>query len=95
MFLILEMILMVKAWRRGWRAWALVPLATTLFVGFLVGMAIAASGGTLDTPPPVLLLGDVACVGVLGVMSARPRSRAEAPGVAAVPGAIAAGSPPA
>ena len=95
MFLILEIILVVKAWRRGWRAWALVPPATTVFVGILVGMAIAASGGTLDSPPPVLLLGDVACIGVLGAMSARPRSRTDASIASAVAGAIDAGSPPA
>ena len=95
MFLILEIVLAVKAWRGGWRAWALVPPATTVFVGVLVGAAIAASGGTLETAPPILLLGDVACIGVLGVMSARPRSRTDASGVQVVPGAIAAGSPPA
>jgi len=95
MFLILEIALAVKAWRCGWRAWALVPPATTACVGVLVGAAMAASAGKLDTAPPVLLLGDVACIGVLGAMSARPRSRTDASIASAVAGAIDAGSPPA
>jgi hypothetical protein len=91
MFLIIEIILVVKAWRRGWRAWALVPPATTAFVGFLVGMAIAASGGTVDPLSPAILLGDVACIGVLGVMSVRPCTQTKVPDVQAIQRVVAAG----
>ena len=38
-------------------------------------VAIAAVGGTLEPPAPLLLLGDAACVGVLGMMSARSSLR--------------------
>jgi uncharacterized membrane protein YfcA len=79
MILILEILLTVAAWRRGWRAKALIPLGTCLGVGIFVGMAIGASGGSPERALPVLALGDVACVIVLSVMSSRaPRSRPRA-----------------
>jgi hypothetical protein len=93
MFLIIEVILVVKAWRRGWRAWALVPPATAVFVGFLIGMAIATSGGTVDPLSPVFLFGDIACICVLCVMSARPLTRAEVSDVPAVQHVVTAGAP--
>ena len=37
MLLILEIMLTISAWRRGYKAWALLPVGLVLFIGFLIG----------------------------------------------------------
>jgi len=39
-----DIVLTVVAWRRGWRGWALVPLAILFLVSFLAGVVCGASG---------------------------------------------------
>jgi len=85
MLLVLEIILTVAAWCRGWKGWALVPIAVGLFLGFLFGGVIGASSGSMEAAVVVGLLLDVAVTGTLIVMVARPRTaeqRAKASGAA-------------
>ena len=80
MLLILEIGLTVAAWRKGWRAWALVPLGGVLGMGFLIGVAVGASGGTIEHVFPLVLLLDLACVGVLIRLAVRGPRQAESLG---------------
>lgn len=73
MLLILEVILTISAWRRGWKGWALLPVAGGLFIAFLVGASSAASGGSTGDLGPAALFIDIACIGILGAMTAYPR----------------------
>jgi len=76
MLLVVEIILTVTAWRRGWRWQALLPMAATLFVSLVAGLAIAAAGGIHDGFPWPLVLLDFGCVTALGVMVKKaPRRR--------------------
>jgi hypothetical protein len=79
MLLIAEIILMVAAWRRGWKGWALLPIGIAMFVAFLLASGVAASGGSMQDVWGVALLGDLACIGALIAMVARPRNT-ELPG---------------
>ena len=74
MILILEIVLTVMAWRRGWKGWALVPMAVALFVGFLWGAVAAASGGSMQDIWGASLLVDLALIGTLIAMVAHPRT---------------------
>lgn len=74
MLLILEIILTVAAWRRGWKAWALTPIAIGLSLAFVFGAAIGASGGLMDAVVAVGLLLDLAIIATLVAMVARPRT---------------------
>lgn len=65
MLFIVEIGLVVAAWRKGWRGLALMPLGITLGLAFLIGGAVGASGGSIEDAIPVLLLVDFACIGVL------------------------------
>lgn len=38
MLLILEIMLTISAWRRGFKAWALLPVGLVFFIGFLIGL---------------------------------------------------------
>jgi len=45
MFLIAQVILTIVAWIRGWKGYALIPLAIAVTIGFGGGYILAASGG--------------------------------------------------
>ena len=49
MLLIAEIILTIFAWRKGWRWIALIPLASVLIFGFIIGFGVAASGGDISS----------------------------------------------
>jgi hypothetical protein len=72
MVLILEILLTVVCWRRGWKAWALTPLGVAFFTGFAIGVIAVMTGqeSALDDLGGVFLLGDLACVLILIVMTA-------------------------
>ena len=55
MLVIIEIILTIIAWIRGWKWWALVPGAVT----FILGLMMGASGVTQMQAPMVV---DVACI---------------------------------
>lgn len=46
MLMVLEIILTILAWRKGWRWKALIPVAIAAGIAFFGGVAIATSGGT-------------------------------------------------
>ncbi len=50
MILILEIILTINAWNKGWRWWALLPVAIVFGVAYIIGAVIGASGGTIENP---------------------------------------------
>ena len=74
MLLVLEIILAVAAWRGGWKAWALTPIAVGLFLAFVFGAVMGASGESMNAVVAVGLLLDLAVIGTLVVMVARPRT---------------------
>ena len=75
--LFIQIGLAIAAFRRGWR-WAIAVVCGT---AFLMGMAIGASGASVE--PPVFLLGDVAVIVALAVMAWRaPRGIGAQPGMA-------------
>jgi uncharacterized membrane protein YfcA len=74
MLLIVEIILTVAAWRRGWRARALLPIAVCLLLAFVFGAVIGASGGSMDSVVGVAFLLDLTAIVTLAVMVARPRT---------------------
>lgn len=71
MLLILEIALTISAWRKGWKAKALLPLPIAFGVLFLIGIAAAATGSPLSEGSMVVvgLLFDLASVGVLSYLA--------------------------
>jgi len=68
MLLIAEIILTVFAWRKGWRWWALAPMAITLLIGFFMGVGIGASGGDIDSVRGISIVFDILATIALIVM---------------------------
>jgi hypothetical protein len=71
MLLLLEIFLTVRAWKKGWGARALIPMALVFTMGFLLGAAQAAAGATSFTLPAAAVVLDLAAVVALGVMARR------------------------
>ena len=63
--LIIEIALTIAAWRKGWKAWALLPLGTVIGIAALIGVAVGASGGSIEQATPVLIGLDLIGMGVL------------------------------
>ena len=71
MLLIAEIVLTVLAWRKGWRARALLPVGITFPTALVVGLLITLAGGPEHAPVLVGMLLDVVCVVVLIAMLVR------------------------
>ncbi len=67
MILILQIALSVSAWKKGWRAWAMLPVGITAAVGFAVGIA-SGTQDVLSEYMPFVLLFDIASVIILAIM---------------------------
>ncbi len=76
MLLIVEIAMTVWAWKKGWAGWALMPLALCIAAGFAIGVALGASGGTVEDLGALPLLLDGLCIVSLGVMGAHGRKAA-------------------
>ena len=70
MILIIEIILTIVAWNKGWKAKALLPMGICLAIGILIGMIIGSVGVT--SVPLGLIVFDIAAVVVLIVMICKP-----------------------
>jgi hypothetical protein len=78
MLLILEIVLTVAAWRKGWRGWALVPMVSVFVLALLIGAMAVASGSSeaeLQELSIQFIFLDFICVGVLGWMTAKGRNK--------------------
>lgn len=71
MLLILQIILTVAAWRKGWRWRALIPGALGLAFGFFIGLGIGSSGGSIEDANALFLLMDLAVTVALVVLAIR------------------------
>ena len=76
---IIEIVLTIAAWRKGWRWYALIPLVVVGSIGFSAGFVVGAFGGTVTSLLPYLVLLDLACIVVLIVMVAKPFGYEKAP----------------
>src|SRR3989442_1133096 len=67
MLFVIEVLLTIAAWRKGWGAKALIPLGIGLAVAMLLGAMVGASGGPRAVTQvfPLFVLMDLAVIGVL------------------------------
>jgi hypothetical protein len=79
MLLIVEIVLTISAWRKGWGAKALFPGAGGLFAAFLTGAVMGNAGASAGATFGVLLLLDLSLVAVLSWMVRNAPRRASVP----------------
>jgi len=85
---IIEILLTTKAWHKGWRGYALLPLGILIPAGLLLGIVIGSSGGGPEQALPVGILLEVACIGILIRMAAKGPRPAPAPVARAAQAAV-------
>jgi len=75
MLIIVEIALTVMAWRRGWKAWALLPMFLGVSLSFAFGLALAASGvNNMSAILPFAVLFDIAIIVALSCMARTNRA---------------------
>ena len=75
--LIIEIILTIFAWRNGWKWLSLIPMGISFLIGLSVGIGIGVSGGSVNTPVPILSIVDLGAIIALIVMVCKkPKSQA-------------------
>ena len=71
MLLIAEILLTIFAWRRGWKAKALIPVGAAIGVGLIIGIMIASSGSTV--PAGVILIDIIAVIALIIMLCNPPK----------------------
>jgi len=66
--LLLEIILLVRAWKKGWGAKALLPMAAGLGLMLVIGIALGAGGATEVKITPLGFMVDLGVIAALGIM---------------------------
>jgi hypothetical protein len=72
---VLQILFLIGAWKRGWKAKALIPIGLAFGVGVILGV----SGVPLDGRESILLVPDIVSTIVLAVMCVVPPASATAP----------------
>ncbi len=73
MLFIIEIVLTVLVWKKGWKALALIPLAVALFGGFMYGLWASANDVEMNLFATLPL--DLVVIVVLAVMYSKPRTK--------------------
>lgn len=81
MLLIIEILLTIKAYKKGWKFWAILPPVTII----VAGMAIGSSPFGTDLSPFAYIFLDLLLITVLGIMTAMAPNTAEATGSEGLP----------
>ena len=73
MLLVLEIMLTISAWKKGWKGFALLPVITAMFLGLVIGGSVTDE----DSLYGLSIVLDIICVLVLAVMNAIRRRAVE------------------
>ncbi len=74
LLLIIEILLTIAVWRKGWKGWALLPVSISLALGFVLGLCIGASGGRPEEWIGLgLLLDGISIMALIIMMTRNPK----------------------
>ena len=69
--LIIQIVLTIKAWKKGWKGWALLPAPTGWVISFFTGLSYGSVAGPEASLAPLIVIGlliDLISIGVLIAM---------------------------
>ncbi|MCM1564577.1 MAG: hypothetical protein NC238_01225 [Dehalobacter sp.] len=72
--LIIEIILTIFVWRKGWKWLSLIPIGIALLVGFSIGFGAGMSGGAVN-PGNVILIDIFAIIALIIMLVKGPKSK--------------------
>jgi len=77
MGLIIEIVLTILAWNRGWKWLALLPVGIALAIGFCMGLGIGASGGSVSDVQGIAVVFDIIAIIALIIMCVKGKKPKE------------------
>jgi len=67
MLLIIEIVLTIFAWRKGWKWYSLIPVGIAAGAGFFIGLGIGYAGGSASVFNGVIVF-DILAIVALAIM---------------------------
>jgi len=75
--LLIEIILTIFVWRKGWKWWSLLPVGIAFLAGILIGMGAGMAGGNIDNIGPAVLLDLFAIIALIVMLVKGPKEKSE------------------
>ncbi len=73
--LVLVVFLTIVAWRHGWKWKALLPVGICVGIGFLIGLGVGSSSGSVSDMGWVVILDIIAIIVLIVMCIKKPASR--------------------
>lgn len=70
---IIEIILTIFVWRKGWRWLALLPIGIALLIGFIIGISVGMAGGTPTTGGGIIFIDILAIIALIIMLIKGPK----------------------
>lgn len=77
--LIIEIVLTIVAWQRGWKWKALLPTGIAFGIGSIVGFSVGNSGGSLEDVTWVVIFDIIAIIVLIMMCINKPASKSVTP----------------
>jgi hypothetical protein len=71
--IIVEILLTIWAWNRGWKWYSLLPLGIAVFIGLIAGFSIGTSGGSTNDVGWVVVFDVLATIALIIMISIRKK----------------------
>lgn len=75
--LLIEIILTIFVWRKGWKWRSLLPVGIAFLAGILIGMGAGMAGGNIDNIGPAVLLDLFAIIALIVMLVKGPKEKSE------------------
>lgn len=75
--LLIEIILTIFVWRKGWKWRSILPVGIAFLAGILIGMGAGMAGGNIDNMGPAVLLDLFAIIALIVMLVKGPKEKSE------------------
>jgi hypothetical protein len=75
MLIIIQIVLTIFAWKKGWKWYSLIPVAVAFGVGFFIGIGVGSAGGSVSDLSGVVVLDILAIVALAIMCFVAPKSK--------------------
>ena len=66
--LLIQIVLTVIAWRKGWKWYSLIPLLGAIFIGLIIGISVGSNGGSVNNVQGLTIFLDIVTTIILAIL---------------------------